>query len=119
MTTNRRSHLSGPAEGSGYTAAWSPDGQWVAMTRAGQARSAGGTTIQERVWLVRPDGTQTHMLFGEDGVAYDDLHWSPDGRYLIYSRDAYAGAIQIRLVDVQTGQETTVVSGGEQPVWLP
>ena len=43
---------------------------------------------------------------GDDAAAYEDLQWSPDGRYLTTTRDANATTTQIRLVDVQTGQET-------------
>jgi len=118
MTTARRNDLSGGADEIDYTAAWSPDGQWVAVTRAAQSSTA-GADAQEAVWLVRPDGTQARKLLGEGRVALEDLEWSPDGRYLIYTRDAYAAGIQIRFVDVRTGQETTVVSGGSQPAWLP
>ena len=47
----------------GESAAWSPDGRWIAYSRNG-------------LWLMRPDGAQRHRLV--PGVA--DFAWSPDGR---------------------------------------
>jgi ABC-type nickel/cobalt efflux system permease component RcnA len=119
MATSRGTDLSGAPEENDYGAAWSPDGQWIAMTRAGLTSTAGGPALLEKVWLVRPDGTQAHQLLGEAGVAYEDLQWSPDGRYLLYTHDADAQTTQIRLADVQTGQETPLVSAARQPLLLP
>jgi ABC-type nickel/cobalt efflux system permease component RcnA/Tol biopolymer transport system component len=119
VATNRGTDLSGAEEEGDYSAAWSPDGQWIAMTRVRQTAGAGVSTFQERVWLVRPDGTQARQLFGQDGMFYEDLQWSPDGRYLIYTWATTTGITEIRLADVQQGQETLIVAGGSQPVLLP
>jgi Tol biopolymer transport system component len=119
MTTNRTTNLSGAADESDYSATWSPDGRWVAMTRGELTTSLQATNLEERVWLIRIDGTQARQLLGKDGEFIQDLQWSPDSRYLIYSRDANANATEIRFVDVQTGHDTLVMAGGRQPTWLP
>lgn len=120
MTTGQQADLSGAANENDYTAAWSPDGQWIAMTRAGLTTTVeSGSTILESVWLIRPDGTQPVQLFSEAGGFLEDLQWSPDGRYLLYMRDGDAGTTEIRYLDLQTDQETTVVSDAQQPLLLP
>ena len=120
MTTGQQADLSGAADENDYTAAWSPDGAWIAMTRAELTTTAeSGTTILESIWLMRPDGTQAVQLFSEAGGFLEDLQWSPDSRYLLYMRDGDSGTTEIRYLDVQTDQETTVVSDAQQPLLLP
>jgi nickel/cobalt transporter (NicO) family protein len=115
--------LGASADSTDYSAAWSPDGSWIAIDRdvaitAGAARS-------NQVWLVKPDGTQAHVLLDAAGASYSDLKWSADGKYLIYSRYSYASADQnvghfdIYLADVGSGTERLLVSGGDIPTLLP
>ena len=98
-------------------AAWSPDGNWIAVIRTNSL------TARQQVWLVRPDGSQAHVLLDQDNVSYgDDLNWSPDSQYLLYSLTSYKGsppASQIWMVNTRSGQQKKWVTGGSQPVILP
>ncbi len=51
--------LSGPDE-EVVSVAWSPDGEWLAYLV-----SPGGS-ICAQLWAVRPDGTERHLVAGED-----------------------------------------------------
>ncbi len=70
--------------------AWSPDGQWIAIAvMAGDVRTPCG------IYLVRPDGSDLHMLFSfGDYVPVLDVCWSPDGQWLAFN--AYAEIYKIR-----------------------
>ena len=110
-----------PADGlSDSLAAWSPDGQWIAMTRGGTP--AGSSTYQEAIWLVKADGSGRKVLSDQSGRTYGALDWSPDGRYLAFSYftfDANNGANQLAMIDLQSGTETKLLNGGDQPVLVP
>jgi DNA-binding SARP family transcriptional activator len=52
---------------------WSPDGEWIAYNRS------------QELWLVRPDGSEQHRLFGESGkFCVGELAWAPDSRQIAF-----------------------------------
>lgn len=59
--------------------AWSPNGTTVAF-RAGRDENAGG------IWLISSDGSNLRRLTDEE--KFDDMYpaWSPDGKWLVFSR---------------------------------
>lgn len=58
---------------------WSPDGQWIGYeTVAAQPTCTGGTN-RRAAWVVRPDGTDAHLL--ADGAL--PLYWAVDSRSMI------------------------------------
>jgi nickel/cobalt exporter len=113
--------LGGPPESTDYSAAWSPDGAWIAIDRNLPTDASSGN----QVWLLRPDGTEAHAILMEDGASYSSLKWSPDSRYLLYSRyvldlsAATPGRFDIYLFDTEAGSSTLVVEGGDMPAFLP
>ncbi len=115
--------LGGPNGEADYSAAWSPDGQWIAIDR--NVPGSDNTQTNNQVWLVKPDGTQAHVLLHEDNASYSDLSWSPDGRYLLYSRytlnyaNQNVGHFDVAVTDLQTGTSTVLVPGGDLARFLP
>jgi ABC-type nickel/cobalt efflux system permease component RcnA/Tol biopolymer transport system component len=101
-----------------YSASWSPGGDWVAIDRV--ASTPDNSINGDQVWLVHPDGTDAHILLGEDQKSFSDLSWSPDGKFLSYTRYDYQnlGQFGIGLVDVQSGKQKILVTNGSIPVLL-
>ena len=92
---------------------WSPDGQWIAFAMHGS------------LWRMRiADGVS-------DGVAEEIAHaneflsspeWSPDGRYIAYTADPGGASINIRLLNLTTGESTAITTGEHvnvEPAWSP
>ncbi len=52
---------------------WSPDEAWIAFSRNGE------------LWLIRPDGSEPHRLFGESGkFCLGELKWSPNSQQIAF-----------------------------------
>jgi Tol biopolymer transport system component len=66
---------------------------------------------RDQAWLVRLDGKDAHILLGEDQMSYSDLSWSPDGKFILYSRYDYQnlGKFDIGLVDIQSDKQTILI----------
>jgi Tol biopolymer transport system component len=106
-----------------FSAAWSPDGKWIAINRNVPSSDPSGSSNQ--VWLVKPDGTQAHVLLNEEGSSYSGLSWSADGRFLLYSRYTLdysaqrTGHFDVLSTNVDTGQSTVLAPGGDLATFLP
>jgi tricorn protease len=75
-------------------AGFSPDGKQVAFIRAG------------RLWTMKPDGTNQKLLVNETEVT--DYEWSPDSKYICYSRRDGYFASELYLIP----------SAANEPAWL-
>ena len=119
LNSGQKIDLGGTQDQTDYSAAWSPDGQWIAIDR--NYSTSDSTKKGDEVWLVKPDGTQSHVILNEPDVSYTDLNWSPDGNYLAYTRYSYdnIGHSDAWMMDIQTGQRTMLASGGFIPTLLP
>jgi len=88
--------------------AWSPDSREVVYSRAGS------------LWRQAIDSTVAIQL--TDGPGYDyQPDWSPDGRSVVYSSE-HGGAIELRLLDLGSGQAHGLTQGGAvnvEPRWSP
>jgi Tol biopolymer transport system component len=115
--------LGGSSGQTDYSAAWSPDGKWIAIDR--NVLTTAGSQNSNQVWLVKPDGTQAHALLDEANASYSNLTWSPDGRFLLYSRYTLqlsaqnGGHFDVCATDIETDRSMTLVPGGDIPRFLP
>ncbi|MGA7194676.1 MAG: hypothetical protein WBW94_13695 [Anaerolineales bacterium] len=119
LNSGQKIDLGGTQDQTDYSASWSPDGQWIAIDR--NLSTSDSTKKGDEVWLVKPDGTQSHVILNEPDVSYTDLNWSPDGNYLAYTRYSYdnIGHSDVWMINIQTGQTTMLASGGFIPTLLP
>jgi dipeptidyl aminopeptidase/acylaminoacyl peptidase len=89
------------------TVSWSPDGDWLACyTAAGSSRN--------EIWLVRPDGSDLHLVAGpEHGTAMLGVGahhgWSADGR-LIVSETIGVDTTAL-LIEPESGQRQEIRTG--------
>ncbi len=119
LNSGQKIDLGGTQDQTDYSASWSPDGRWIAIDR--NLSTSDSTKKGDQVWLVKPDGTQSHVILNEPDVSYTDLNWSPDGSYLAYTRYSYdnIGHSDVWMINIQSGQTTMLASGGFIPTLLP
>lgn len=93
------------------TPVWSPTGEFVAFTK-----QSGG---QFHIGVMRADGSDERLL--TSGYLDEGPTWAPNGRVLMFSREARGGAPRLWSVDV-TGrilQPVPYPTSGSDPAWSP
>jgi nickel/cobalt transporter (NicO) family protein len=119
LASGQTTDLGGAVNQQDYLADWSPDGGWIAIAR--DSPSSSDSLFREQLELVRPDGKNARILLDQPETSFGDLSWSPDSRYLVFSRysNKDLGNPEIWLMDVQTGQGQKLISGGIRARLLP
>jgi len=99
--------LSGPDE-EVVSVAWSPDGDWLAYLV-----SPGGS-INAQLWAVRPDGTERHLVAGEDRrtTVFAGGWTAAPGHYVCSIAPGDGPGADVVLVDVVSGAQRTLATGG-------
>jgi TolB protein len=93
------------------TPVWSPTGEYIAFTK-----QTGG---EFHIGLIRPDGSDERSL--TDSYLDEGPTWAPNGRVLMFFREAAGGAPHLWSVDV-TGRvlrPTPYPGSGSDPAWSP
>ncbi|WP_138760908.1 S9 family peptidase [Modestobacter altitudinis] len=88
--------------------AWSPDGEWLAYLV-----SPGGS-ICAQLWAVRPDGTERHLVAGEDprSTVFAGGWTAAAGHYVCSIAPGDGPDADVVLVDVVSGARRTLATGG-------
>jgi dipeptidyl aminopeptidase/acylaminoacyl peptidase len=99
--------LSGPDQ-EVVSVAWSPDGEWLAYLV-----SPGGS-ICAQLWVVRPDGTEGHLVAGEDprSTVFAGGWTAAAGHYVCSIAPGDGPDADVVLVDVASGARRTLATGG-------
>jgi TolB protein len=117
LDSNAITDLTGDQDVEDGSPAWSPDGQWIALSRKAPT---GATTAQ--IWVMRRDGSQARALTDDTNFYNSAPTWSPDGRYLAFQRILLQGVYaqpRIWLIDVATGALRELATLGNRPTWVP
>jgi len=97
-------------------AAWSPDGERIALVRRDLSVSRG-----DQIWVLRTDGTDARVLTDAPAVLHGSLNWSADGNLLLYdlySLETFPLQSSLQLIDVRSGEVTDLRLYGYNPKWL-
>ncbi|MBK7316366.1 DPP IV N-terminal domain-containing protein [Candidatus Villigracilis affinis] len=97
-------------------AAWSPDGEWIAVVRRDLSIPRG-----DQIWLMRADGSESHAITDSLNSLHGTLSWSGDGKsilYDLYDLDAFPLASKLQMVDVASSKVTDLGIAGYNPKWL-
>jgi dipeptidyl aminopeptidase/acylaminoacyl peptidase len=88
--------------------AWSPDGAWLAYLV-----SPGGS-INAQLWAVRPDGSDRHLVAGEDprSTVFAGGWTAAPGHYVCSIAPGDGPGADVVLVDVVSGARRTLATGG-------
>lgn len=97
-------------------AAWSPDGESIAVVRRDLSVTRG-----DQVWLMNPDGGDARMLTNDVDALHGSLNWSPDGKYLLfelYALDKFPFSSKLQAIDVESGEVMDLGIDGFNPKWV-
>ena len=99
------------------TPIWSRDGKRIAYKLIGTSSPAGEPTLYGDLVVVNADGSNPVVL-DRDTTSMSPTDWSPDGRYLVYSR--LDGALEHVFVAASDGSSPPVRLGDSAtPKYLP
>ena len=86
---------------------WTPDGQFIIARNAGQS-----------VWAIPVNGERTPRLLVDTPFIKDEVHVSPDGRWVAYNADE-SGRWEVYIAKFPTFTSKRQISngGGVQPQW--
>jgi hypothetical protein len=109
LSTDKIAHLSdGPAQA--YGPQWSPDGNYIVNFGVTTFGTGGGYTMAGG-WATTPDGSQTITLFPPGGSAQEFGGWVNSHSFLINSWTMQCGPQDLRVYDLSTKKETSLVKG--------
>ena len=97
-------------------AAWSPNGEFIAVVRRDLAIPRG-----DQIWIMNADGGNAHAVTNTPDVLHSSLNWSPDGKYLLYDLyllDAFPFESRLQVINVESGEIAEFKSKGFNPKWV-
>ncbi len=115
IKSQKMAQIGADAQFENILAAWSPDGNWIAVVRRDSSTPRG-----DQVWLMRPNGSEARALTDTPNVLHGSLNWSPDGKYLLYDLyllDSAPLKAQLEMIEVESGNVKTLTDG-YTPKWI-
>ncbi len=97
-------------------AAWSPNGEFIAVVRRDLAIPRG-----DQIWIMNADGGNAHAVTNTPDVLHSSLNWSPDGKYLLYDLyllDAFPFESRLQVINVESGEIAEFKSKSFNPKWV-
>ena len=106
-----------PNEGFENTlAAWSPDGETIAVIRRDLSIPRG-----DQIWVMNADGSEARMLTNDTDALHGSLNWSPNGKYLLYelyALEVFPFSSRLQVLDVESGEVKDLEIQGFNPKWV-
>ncbi|MBN8582154.1 MAG: PD40 domain-containing protein [Anaerolineae bacterium] len=106
-----------PNEGFENTlAAWSPDGETIAVIRRDLSIPRG-----DQIWVMNADGSDARMLTNDTDALHGSLNWSPNGKYLLYelyALEVFPFSSRLQVLDVESGEVKDLEIQGFNPKWV-
>ena len=106
-----------PSEGFENTlAAWSPDGESIAVVRRDLSIIRG-----DQIWVMNADGSDARALTNDTDALHGSLNWSPDGKYVLYelyALDNFPFSSRLQVLDVDSGDVNDLGIDGFNPKWV-
>lgn len=97
-------------------AAWSPDGENIAVVQRDLSLPRG-----DQIWLMNADGSGARMLTNDADALHGSLNWSPDGKYLlyeVYALEVFPFSSRLQVLDVESGEVNDLRIDGFLPAWV-
>jgi Tol biopolymer transport system component len=97
-------------------AAWSPDGEQIAIVRRDLSIPRG-----DQIWVMNADGSDARMLTNDADALHGSLNWSPDGKYILYelyALEAFPFSSRLQVLDVDSGEVSDLGMDGFNPNWV-
>jgi Tol biopolymer transport system component len=97
-------------------AAWSPNGEWIAVVRRDLSIARG-----DQIWLMRPDGSDAHVVTNTPNALHGTLNWSEDGKYILYdlyNLDIVPLTAKLQMVNVDSQEINDPGIFGYNPKWV-
>ena len=116
LSSQTTKNISPNMEYENILAAWSSDGEWIAVVRRDLSAARG-----DQIWVMRADGSDARSLTSAPAVLHGSLNWSPDGRYLLYDvylLDSFPLESSLQMIDVESGETTDLEMKGYNPRWV-
>jgi len=106
-----------PSEGFENTlAAWSPDGEQIAVVRRDLSVTRG-----DQIWVMNADGSNARVLTNDTDALHGSLNWSPNGQYVlyeVYALDNFPFASSLQVLDIDSGEVNDLGIDGFTPKWV-
>jgi Tol biopolymer transport system component len=97
-------------------AAWSPDGEYIAVVRRDLAIPRG-----DQIWLMRANGSEARAITNTPAVLHGTLNWSPDGKYILYDLyllDSFPLQSRLEMIEIKNNEVTNLEVSGYNPKWI-
>jgi Tol biopolymer transport system component len=96
--------------------AWSPTGEWVVVGRRLQ-----GSGSSQQLWLMRPDGQDSHAITNDPRYTYTGYRWDPWGQSILFQRyeTGKPPALETMVWSLATNTTRELTQQAGQALWAP
>ncbi len=96
---------------------WSPDGEWIVT-----GVRLVGALVNRQIWMMKPDGSESHPVTSEFSYSHNGYHWSPSGQALVFQRfelNSSSARPQVMVWQQDSNTFTVVAEDAGFPAWMP